>query len=114
MAYPPGMRPLFDEGAEAILGTYNALMDRQSTGGPFSSPFKAHLDAAEATFTQGALANDPAGMIAGWNELTDVAGRITGATVPLAVFLLASVVKLSEFTAAEVMAQALVIANEEA
>ncbi len=53
-------------------------------------------------------------MIAGWNELTDLAGRITRATVPLAVFLLASVVNLSELTAAEVMAQALARANEEA
>ncbi len=114
MSYPPGMRPLFAESAEAILGTYAALMDGQSPGEPFSGPFKAHLDDAEETFTLGALANDRDSMIAGWNELTDLAGRITGATVPLAVFLLASVVNLSELTAAEVMAQALARANEEA
>lgn len=112
MTYPDGMRPLFEEGAEAILGTYNALMDAQSTGTPFADPFAPHLDRAEAIFTRGAVAGDVEGMVAGWNELVAVAGRISGAVVPIAVFLLASVVNQTELKAAEILAQAVARADE--
>lgn len=63
------------------------------SGEAVAEPYAELLDAAERRFREAADAGDIDGMVAGWNELTDILGHVAHGNARLGTALLGTVVK---------------------
>ncbi|MEV8435074.1 hypothetical protein [Streptomyces chartreusis] len=98
---------------QALVNFYNlAKAGGGHSGEAVSPPYRDLLDAAEATFRAGIDAGDLTKVVAGWNELTDIAANIAHANARVGTVLLATVVNHLEQTPEEVIAQVRVEAEK--